>query len=398
MLGALSTVSPFAIDMYLPAFPAMASDLNTTITNIQLSLTSYFIGIASGQLLYGPLLDRFGRKPPLYIGLAVYIIASLGCAFANTSEMLITMRFVQALGGCAGMVAAQTLVRDLFPVEKTAQAFSWMILVVAVSPMIAPTVGGYLAVAFGWQSIFVALAVVTALMLTGAFFILPHGRKADTTVSLKPDKVLRNFYDVLREPQFLIYCVAGGLAGAAPFAFISGSPEVFIIQYGSSEKEYGWIFALVGGTIIGGAQINHFLLRHFSSEKIVVSAIAYQLLVGLLVMGVLLATEISKVTLIVSVIAFLFVHGLSNANSSALALAPFSKFAGSAASLLGTFRMAIGALVSALVSILHDGTLYPMLGVMLLCVLGGFLILISGRVVIKYRARKEATEETSITI
>src|SRR5215213_8836615 len=130
ILGALSTVSPFAIDMYLPGFPAIARDLHTSIANVQLSLTSYFIGIAAGQLLYGPLLDRFGRKPPLYTGLLVYLFASLGCAYTNSVDGLIAMRFLQAIGGCAGMVAAQTLVRDLFPLEKIAQAFSFMTLVI----------------------------------------------------------------------------------------------------------------------------------------------------------------------------------------------------------------------------------------------------------------------------
>jgi DHA1 family bicyclomycin/chloramphenicol resistance-like MFS transporter len=398
MLGALSTVSPFAIDMYLPAFPAMAADLDTDITNIQLSLTSYFIGISAGQLLYGPLLDRFGRKPPLYIGLIVYIIASAACAFAGSANALIATRFIQALGGCAGMVAAQTLVRDLFPVEKTASAFSWMILVVAVSPMVAPTFGGYVTTAWGWQSVFISLAVVATVMLVGAYFILPAGRKADPTISLRPADVVRNFYGVLREPQFLIYCVAGGLAGAAPFAFISGSADAFINYYGLSEKEYGWIFALVGATIIGGAQINHLLLRYFSSEKIVLSAITYQLIVGLIILAILLITDVNFVGVTVASTAFLFVHGLSNANSSALALAPFSRFAGSAASILGTFRMAAGAIVSALVSVLHNGTIFPMMGVMIFCAAGGFLILVSGRVVVKYRATRDATEETSVTI
>ena len=140
ILGALSTISPFSIDMYLPGFPAIAEDLRTDIAAVQFSLTSYFIGIAAGQLLYGPLLDRFGRKTPLNIGLGVYILASLGCALTGSIESFIAMRFFQALGGCAGMVAAQTLVRDIFPANKTAQAFSWMTLVIAVSPMIAPAV------------------------------------------------------------------------------------------------------------------------------------------------------------------------------------------------------------------------------------------------------------------
>ena len=176
ILGALSTISPFSIDMYLPGFPAIADDLDTTIDVVQLSLTSYFIGIAAGQLLYGPLLDRFGRKKPLYAGLSIYVITSLGCALIHSVDALIIMRFLQAVGGCAGMVAAQALVRDIFPVEKTAQAFSWITLVIAISPMIAPAVGSYVAVAFGWQAIFLILASLALLLIAGVYFTLPAAK------------------------------------------------------------------------------------------------------------------------------------------------------------------------------------------------------------------------------
>lgn len=239
ILGALATISPFSIDMYLPGFPAIARDLKTSIDQVQLSLTSYFIGIAVGQLMYGPLLDRFGRKMPLYIGLIIYVIASIGCALTHSVHALIAMRFLQALGGCVGMVAAQTLVRDLFPVKKTAQAFSMITLVIAVSPMIAPTVGGYVTAAFGWHWIFIILSGITTMMIVAVYFFLPKGKSPDPTISLMPKAVLGNFRIVIRHPQFLIYTLAGGLATAAPFAYIAGSPDVFMNIYKVSEQQYG---------------------------------------------------------------------------------------------------------------------------------------------------------------
>ena len=245
ILGALSTISPFSIDMYLPGFPAIAADLNTTIPVVQLSLTSYFIGIAAGQLLYGPLLDRFGRKRPLYAGLSLYILATLGCALIHSADALIVMRFLQAVGGCAGMVAAQALVRDLFPLEKTAQAFSWITLVIAVSPMIAPAVGGYVTVAFGWPSIFYILAALTGAILIGIYAVLPEGKGPDATLSLLPRPVISNFLTVVKQRQFLLYTLAGGIATAAPFAYIAGSSDVFINRYGVSEQEYGLIFSFI---------------------------------------------------------------------------------------------------------------------------------------------------------
>ena len=186
ILGALSTISPFSIDMYLPGFPAIANDLHTSIDQVQLSLTSYLIGIAAGQLLYGPLLDRFGRKKPLYAGMALYILSSLGCALTNSVETLILMRFLQAIGGCAGMVAAMALVRDLFPVSETAKVLSLLTLVIAVSPMIAPTLGAYVTATVGWHYVFLILAGIAAFIVLGIYTSLPDGIQPDTSLSLRP--------------------------------------------------------------------------------------------------------------------------------------------------------------------------------------------------------------------
>src|SRR5688572_9270377 len=175
ILGALATISPFSIDMYLPGFPAIAKDLDTTIDQVQLSLTAYLVGIAIGQILYGPLLDRFGRKNPLYVGLSIYVLASIGCAFTQSVGSLVVMRLLQALGGCVGIVAAQALVRDLFPINKIAQAFSLITLVIAVSSMIAPTVGAYVTAWIGWNYVFVVLAAITVLIMISVYFFLPSG-------------------------------------------------------------------------------------------------------------------------------------------------------------------------------------------------------------------------------
>lgn len=379
ILGALSTISPFSIDMYLPGFPAIAEDLNTSIAHVQLSLTSYFIGIAVGQLLYGPLLDRYGRKLPLYAGLGVYMVTSIACAIANSIDALIAMRFLQALGGCAGMVAAQTLVRDLFPVQKTAQAFSFMALVVAISPMVAPAIGGYMTTAFGWQAVFLTLGFVSICMIVCVFYVLPQGKKPDPSISLSPGSVVRNFFTVIRQRQFLIYAVAGGLASSAPFAYIAGSADVFMNQYHVSEKEYGWIFALVAAAIITATQFNHLLLKKFKSEQLIFTTMILQTIVGAVLITGIWYGWFNKTGLVFFISLFLCGHGISNPNAMALSLAPFSKHTGSAASLLGSFRMAMGGIVSAVVSIWHDHTALPMIFTMILCVVSGLIILLAGK-------------------
>lgn len=399
ILGALSTISPFSIDMYLPGFPGIAQDLGTTIAQVQLSLTSYLIGISVGQLLYGPLLDRFGRKMPLYAGLFLYILASVGCAFTTSIDSLIAMRFIQAIGGCAGMVAAQALVRDLFPVTKTAQAFSLLTLVIAVSPMIAPTVGGYVTAAFGWHAVFIILAVITACILLAVYFALPEGNKPDTSISLRPKAVLTNFHTVVKQPQFLVYTLVGGIATAAPFAYIAGSADVFMNIYHVSEQEYGWIFAFLAFAMIGSTQLNHVLLTKFKSQQIIHVTLLYQTAIGLILVAGTWYGWYGKYSLILLMFIFLTGQGLTNPNASALSLAPFTKHAGSASALMGSFRMGMGGLTSAAVSIFHNHTALPMVGVMALCALTGLVILVIGKSTVRYRASQRAVErETSVVV
>src|ERR1044071_1549090 len=165
ILGLLTAFGPFSTDMYLPAFPDIANGLHTTVARVTLSLSSFFIGISAGQLLYGPLLERFGRKKPLYAGLCIYLLASVGCALAASVNALIILRLLQALGGCVGMVAARAMVRDLFEVKENAKIFSTLMLVVAVSPIIAPTLGGYITAALGWHYVFVMLIIIAIIIL-----------------------------------------------------------------------------------------------------------------------------------------------------------------------------------------------------------------------------------------
>ena len=392
ILGALSTVSPFSIDMYLPGFPAIAKDLGTTMANVHLSLTAYLVGIAVGQLIYGPLLDRFGRRAPMYAGLGIYLVATVACAFSKSIDSLIIMRFLQAVGGCGGMVAAQALVRDLFPTNKTAQAFSSITLVIAVSPMIAPTVGGYLTVAFGWQSMFIVLAIVTSIILAAVHFMLPEGRQADASLSLKPNAVMHNFLSVMKEPQFAVYTLAGGVATSATFAFIAGSADVFINTYGVSERQYGWVFAFIATGIIGSSQLNHLLLKKFTNAELVRFPVIGQTIVGAVMVIGTMYGWFNMYGLLAIMFVFVCGQGIIGPNATALSLAPFSKLTGSAAALLGSYRMAIGGVVSALVSVFHNGTSLPMVGMMVACPTSALVIMTVGKATVRYHARKKALQ------
>ena len=382
--------------MYLPGFPAIAADLNTTVAHVSLSLSSFFIGISAGQLLYGPLLDRFGRKKPLYVGLIVYLLASVGCALVTSADSLIALRLVQAFGGCAGMVASRALVRDLFPVEESAKVFSLLMLVIGVSPIIAPTLGGYLTASVGWKSIFIVLGIMAAFILIAVYFKLPTGRKPDVSLSLKPKAIITNFISVAKEPQFYTFALTGAIASAGLYAYIAGSPYVFMEIFKVTERQYGWIFALVAMGLIGSSQLNSVLLKNHKSSEIIKVALLCQTIAGLcLFLGSYLGL-LEVFSTIFLIFIFLCCQGFVFPNTSALSLAPFSRNAGSASALLGSIQMGIGALLSALVSILSNHTALPMTGVMAACALVSFLILITGSHRMLKRETQEQVEEESI--
>jgi MFS transporter, DHA1 family, multidrug resistance protein len=395
ILGLLSAIGPFSIDMYLPAFPAIALDLHSTIARVSLSLSSFFIGISFGQLLYGPLLDRFGRKKPLYVGLFLYLLASIGCALAKSADALIALRLLQALGGCVGMVASRAMVRDIFHVKENAKVFSSLMLVVAVSPIIAPTLGGYITAAFGWQYVFVILILIAIIIIAAVYFILPESRKPDPNFSLKPKPIINNFLSVLKEPQFYTYALTGSVASAGLYAYIAGSPYVFMELYKVSEKQYGWIFAMIAMGLIGASQVNSLLLKTYRSEQIIRIALLCQSITGLLLFAGTLSGHIELFSTIFLIFIFLCCQGFTFPNSSALSLAPFTNNAGSASALLGATQMGIGALTTALVSFLNNHTALPMTGVMACCALSSFSILMIGRKIIRYKTTIEEVEEQS---
>ena len=383
ILGSLTALAPFSIDMYLPGFPAIAKDLDTTVSKVALSLSSFFIGISAGQLLYGPLLDRFGRKKPLYFGLVIYIIASAGCALATSIDALIALRFIQALGSCAATVAAVAMVRDLFPIKDSAKVFAMLMLVLGVSPMIAPTLGGYVTSHLGWHTIFIILLGIGVFNLIASFLWLPEVYKPDTTMSLKPRPIINNFLLVMREPQFYTYALTGALAFAGLFVYISGSPLLFMDIFKVNEETYGWIFALLSVGFIGSSQVNTLLLRKFKSEQIIFFAMLAQVITILFFLIGGVNGWFGLYTTIFLLFKFLCCLGFVSPNASALTLAPFTKNAGSAAALMGAIQMGLGALASVGIGLFDAQSVVPMLVIMAACSVLAFLVLVIGRKSIK---------------
>ncbi len=393
ILGLLSSIGPLSIDMYLPGFPEIARDLDTTIAHVSLSLSSFFIGISFGQLVYGPLLDRFGRKKPLYVGLVVYLLASIGCALATTADALIALRLLQALGGCVGMVASRAMVRDLFMVHENAKVFSLLMLVVGVSPIIAPTLGGYVTAAFGWHSVFIILTGLALFIILAVHFALPESRPPDPSFSLRPKRILQNFYSVLTVPQFYTYALTGSIASAGLYAYIAGSPYVFMEIFKVTERQYGWIFASIAAGLIASSQLNSLFLRTFTSEQITRTALFIQSITGIILVTGTYFTVLGLFSTMALCFVFLCCQGFTFPNTSALSLAPFTKTAGSASALLGGIQMGIGAFTSALVSILSNHTALPMTFIMACCSVLAFTLLSIGRKIIWKKSTIDAVDE-----
>jgi DHA1 family bicyclomycin/chloramphenicol resistance-like MFS transporter len=363
VLGSLTALGPFSIDMYLPGFEDIAKSLDTSVANVGLSLATYFVGISLGQLLYGPLLDRHGRKKPLYAGLAVYIVATLVCMRAQNINVLIVLRFIQAVGSCAAQVTAMAMVRDLFSPKESAKVLSLLLLVLGASPMIAPTAGGYIVVTWGWRAIFFVLLLLGVVILLLSIFFLPNSYPPDEGFSLRPAPIIRNFLSVFAVPQFLIYVFVMALAFAGLLAYVAGSPVIFMEIFHVSKQVYGWIFAFLAVAFIGLSQFNGVLLKRFSSQQIIRVTLTGQVVVGLAFWGFAMAGWLSLPVTIGFLFAFLGFLGFTNPNAAALAMAPFAKNAGTASSLLGCLQLGIGALASAAVSAAADGTVRPVAGV-----------------------------------
>jgi DHA1 family bicyclomycin/chloramphenicol resistance-like MFS transporter len=378
ILGALTALGPFSIDMYLPGFPAIAKSLHTTTAQVSLSLSSFFVGLAAGQLLYGPLLDRFGRKKPLYVGLVLYLIASVGCYFATTIESLILLRFIQAIGSCAAGVASMAMVRDIFPLEENAKIFALLILILGASPMLAPTIGGYVTVVWGWHEIFVILGIMAFLILLSVIFFLPESYKADPNYSLKPGPIINSFLTVIKEPQFYTYAFAGAFAFCGLFVYVSASPIVFMEVFKVSAKVYGWIFATLSIGFIGSSQVNNLLLKKYKSEQIIWISMGVQVITTLLFFIGSLYNWYGLYSTIGLIFVMLCCVGITSPNTSALSLAPFEKNAGTASALLGALQLGLGALATLGIGVFNSHSSIPMSVIMGATAIIGLLILLIG--------------------
>lgn len=376
ILGSLTAFAPLSIDMYLPSMPTLEKSFAASTAAVQFTLSTFFIGFAIGQSIFGPLTDRFGRKPPLYFSLTVFAISSLGCAWSHSISMLALWRFAQAIGACAGGVVARAMVRDLFPPHETFRIFATLMLVMGVAPMLAPLLGGYILTWLGWEAIFITLAVLGVVCLIAVVFRLPETRRGDRATSLHIVDVARGYGALLRDRIFLGNALAGAMSTSGMFAYIATSPFVFITLYKVPADQYGWIFGLNALGLILGSQLNGrvFHRLNFYPKKVHRAASLVQCIVG---MGMVFSAATGTggiFGLIVPLFLYIACNGLIYPNSTSQAMAPHGNVAGAASALLGTIQFGLAALTTTLITAIPQSTAVPMAFTILVCGLLGSII------------------------
>ena len=372
ILASLTAFAPLSIDMYLPSFPQIAADFGVTVARVEMSLATFFIGLSFGQLLYGTVTDRFGRKRPLYVGLTIYCAASLLCAVAPNVEALIILRLFQALGACGGIVIARATVRDLFDHSESARVFSLLMLVMGVAPILAPLLGGYVALYFGWHAIFTVVSVFSAIILAAVYRFLPETREPNPDIKLT--QTFGTYFNILKDRNFLAFTLGGGLAQAGMFAYITGSPFVFIELFGVPAEYFGWIFGSNALGMIALSQINARVVRNVDPTRLLRVSLSVTAVFSL----VLIFAGIFNLGFWGTAIPiFLYVAslGMILPNATAGALSEQSANAGAASALIGSLQYGLAAIASSLVSYFNNGTSFAMTAIIGTCGIAAFLAL-----------------------
>jgi DHA1 family bicyclomycin/chloramphenicol resistance-like MFS transporter len=387
ILGALSAFAPLAIDFYLPGFPAMATAFATDEKHIQLTLAVYFGGLAIGQLIYGPLADRFGRRVPLLSGVTLFTLASFACAYAPSLEWLIGARFVQALGGCAGMVISRAVVSDKCDAVGSAKVYSQLMLVTGLAPILAPLAGGLMVGVWGWQSIFLVLSLFSVMAAIAVAVGLP-----ETFPAHQPRQPLsgslRRYIDLLSDRVYLGYALTGGISIAGMFAYIAGSPFVFINLYGVPAEHFGWLFGSNAAGFILVAQVNARLLAKRGPAFLLSRTVWLYMLAALTLLGVAALRTDALWPLLVPLFICIASLGCILPNTSACAMNGQGARAGSASAMLGCIQFGVAAGAASLVGVLHDGTAMPMAMVISVCGVLAVTIAMSTQRLQRARARQ----------
>ncbi len=366
LLGGLTAFGSVSMDMYLPALPSLVHALHTTQSTVQQTVSVFLVGLAVGQLFYGPISDRVGRRGPILFGVVVYLAASLGCALAGSIQILILFRLLQALGACAGMVIARAVVRDRYEDHEVLHVFALLTLVMGIAPIVAPLIGGWVLKVGDWRWIF-GIQSVFALMITSAAFVfLAESRSEATRRRALSERPWASYFALLRQRRLMGYVLNGALSGAGLFAYITSAPEIIITLYHVPAEYFGWIFGVNVTGLLSAGQINAKLARRIPSDTL----LAWSNMFAVAAAAVLATCALTGFAGLWGVLIPLFFVlaslGFSQPNATAAAMSVDRERAGSTAAVLGAVFFGIGSLAGMTTSLMHDGSAKPMAIVILI--------------------------------
>lgn len=375
MLAAMTAFAPLSIDMYLPALPAMAKDLAAPPATGALTVAAFYVGLCLGQLFHGPLSDRFGRRPPLIAGLALYVLASAGAAVTGAIGQLIVMRFLQALGGCAGMVIGRAVVRDRFTPDESAHVFSILLLVMSLAPVVAPLFGSFVLLVAGWRSIFWILTIFGTLVWLSTIFWLKETRSEATAAHARGESAMRSYATLLREPKVMGYALLAGCSHMGLLTYLAIAPDVLIGGFGLTPRQFGWTIAINGVGLVTANFLNRRLLGKRSYDYILRRANLLSILASAALFVCAFTGFGGLIGIVVPLFFMVALIGFTQPNAFAGALAHDPRRAGAASALVGCLQFGAGALGSTIAGAMHDGTARPMAAVILTAyLLGGALL------------------------
>jgi len=390
VLGMLSTFGPISLDLYLPALPQLAAELETSTSAAQLTLTACLIGLAVGQIVAGPMSDRFGRKRPLMIGLIAYALASLACAFAWSISVLLVLRLVQGLAGAAGIVIARAVARDLHEGRALVIFFSRLVLVSGLAPVIAPVLGGQLNRVMTWRGIFGVLAVIGVVLVLAGWLGLKESLPPEKRIVGGLTVTLRGFGLLIRDRFFVGVALAAGLVGASMFSYIAGATFVLQKIYGLSPQGFSLAFGVNSLGILGSAQLSARLTRRYSPLRVLAAGLAVNL-TGALCLAASVLLGLGLPFVLVSLFVMVSAIGMVLPTSTALALANYPERAGTASALLGLLQYLVGGLAAPLVGLGGEDTAVP-LGVVAASASLGASLVFAALVVPPILARRRTVE------
>ncbi|MFL6547724.1 MAG: multidrug effflux MFS transporter [Povalibacter sp.] len=355
LVGAMSAVGPFTIDMYLPGFPAIEREFAEQ--GVERTMAAYLVGVTVGQLVYGPISDRYGRKPPLYFGFVLYALGAIGCALASNMSVLILMRVLQALGACAGLVIGRAIVRDRCQPHEAARAFATLMAIVALGPILAPMLGGWVVTAVGWRGVFVFQALLGVALLIMMHTLLTETMLPTAALTLHPRDIARRYTRLIKDPVLVGYSLVGGFGMGTMFCYVTGAPTVMADTFDLSPQQFGWMLGLNGLAFMTASRLNVLSLRNHSPNDVLRRAIRWPILIASIFALLAYWLSLPVWAVICLQLTFFVCTARTLPHTSALALAPHGRDAGAASAMMGSLQSFIATFAGMAVAVFNDGTL-----------------------------------------